>query len=212
MGFHAEIVTALQQASARAGRDTFSCPQAFWDAARKALAAADYALFASMQETQGIVDLLLIQAHADMLPLTVLTSVGSLVKAAHWYRAAGDSERAAQVGRRAWIELEALLGKEAAGTFGLPESNLHWYVVEMAGDAAACFDADMAARLYAEAEAGFSHMDHNEQRANDAEIFPGMEYIGQLMDPHLYASCPPRGLSEHGVDRIRFKRKEWLRR
>ncbi|HWI62279.1 MAG TPA: hypothetical protein VNT75_10610, partial [Symbiobacteriaceae bacterium] len=116
----------------------------------------------------------------------------------------------ALVGRRAFVEVKLLLDREAAGMFELPEPNLHWYVVEMAGDAAVCFDAALAAEYYDAAEPGFRGMGRIEQAASDAETYPGMEYTSELAYSPLHRINPPNDYRDDGVHRIQHKRKSWL--
>lgn len=163
------------------------------------LEAGDLALVAHLYESMGTVNGLLYRSMPDEGRYMGTFPAQFLVLGAHFYRQAGEHERAAFTARRAAWEIEQRLQTLPAASEQVP------YLHELLADATVCWDSATARTGYTTAITLFGHLDRTTQQAEEAEDF-GWGGLHSLQARYFLD-----GTSHHnGATRIQLKMSKWL--
>lgn len=170
------------------------------------LAQQDFAGLGQLQESLGHSSLALTHLRPRSGLTVQLDSIGSIVKAAHWYRLAGDSVRSRLVARRALCELDDTVRDGVLKSPRPHRPQYLAYALEMLGDATVCVDIERARAVFQQASAEFGRLDFETQVGEHNETYPG-HYTSYMFTHFLPWTS---GLGAKGQERIDYKIANWL--
>lgn len=180
-----------------------------------------YGHIARLYEAAAGVDLQFLDWYNDRSLDRLFIAVADVVKAAHWFRKANESERAALAGERALLDLRRIadengLREPVVSGMPLDEEGIRYhermdlpYVYETMGDAAVCFDETVAKAYYELARPRFAAMELTERAAQGADYFPG-QHISYMLNHFLPPRTDPDLVNDCEL-RLDYNLLYWLR-